>query len=256
MPLKTFSETLAPFLVRSLNLEQSRASKMAGKGKYGLGFNPAPYSNTDIQHPEQESLPRTPTTPSLFSPTTRGDTAWRSEAKSQKSHFLPNTRHSGSRPGQKLEWYLTIPLFASGIYSTLMSGAYLGIALGRPQWGAFINSYGSTLTPAGASNVVAALAKTIELTFLTFFLAMMGQNLTRRANNSQALGVSLADLQLKVLLVLPGSIATEWRNYGRALRSLLGIAAVIACLSSMLYTTASSVLGKQMLLVCSMEVYY
>ena len=147
------------------------------------------------------------------------------------------------RPYRGLEWYSVLAIFVIGLWSTLLSGAWFVIAVHKPHWD-FISSNDSVLTPTTASTLTTALAKTIEVSFVSFFLAIVGQYFTRKASDNEHSGISLADLQLKVLMVLSGTLITSWKSYGRVLRSFVGITSLIACVSALLYTTASDALGK------------
>lgn len=210
----------------------------------GLGIKNTALSSSYVEYIEKQRMFGTPLT-SSSSITPLLDDSLGTGPKTPSSPFLQSYKRGRGRAYRRLEWYSTVGIFATGIYSTLLSGVWLVIALKKPHWGSFINSNGSVLTPATASTLATAIAKTIEISFLTFFLAMMGQYLTRRAASDQnASGISLADLQLKVLLVLPGTLFTQWRNYGRSLRSMLGVISLIACFSAMLYTTASDSVGQ------------
>ena len=185
--------------------------------------------------------------PSAFSPTTQFDDTGKAGSKSPNVYFSQSSSRNEAKQHHRAKWYSIAAIYATGIYSTLMSGAWLTIAIKQPHWGRFINLSGGTLTPSVASTIITALAKSIEVSFVTFFLSMTGQFLTRQAHGHNAPGISLADVQLKMLLVLPGTIFTQWKSYGRVLLSLLGLASLVACLSSMLYITASEALGKNYL---------
>ena len=216
---------------------------MSGQGEPGSYFRPALTSTLYRQDPDQQRLLGTPPTPSAFSSATLLGDSWASEPKSPGTPFPQTLSHTKARPYRRLEWYSIVSLFMFGIYSTILSGAWLALAIGKPRWDPVLNLNGSALTASTASTITTALAKTIELSFLTFYLAMLGQHLTRRASNHDAPGVSLADLQLKVLMALPGTLVTQWKSYGRILRTLLGIASLVACFSALLYSTASEALG-------------
>lgn len=67
------------------------------------------------------------------------------------------------------------------IYCTAGSALWLGVAVAKPRWGRRITANGGFLTPASASLICAALAKSIELSFVTVFEAFLGQVLSRRS---------------------------------------------------------------------------
>ena len=155
--------------------------------------------------------------------------------------------HNKERHYRTLPYYLVIPFILSGIYSTVGSGVWLAVAIHKPHWGTLVYPGGGLITYETAGTLTTALAKTIEMSFVSFYLATVGQYLTRRASNYNVPGISLADLQLKILLLTPGTLLTILRRYRSALKSVIGIASLIACLSSVLYITASESLGMMCL---------
>ena len=134
-------------------------------------------------------------------------------------------------------------LFVLSIYSTLLSALWFAISIAKPHWNNFVASYGGVMTQSTASTVVAALAKTIELSFVTVILACMGQYFTRKAMSNNSSGITLGDLQLKTLIVLPGTLITQFSSYRRVWRSFVGSISLIACFAAIFYTTASDALG-------------
>ena len=152
-----------------------------------------------------------------------------------KQEQTPTSRFSG----------ISIPLlFVLSTYSTVLSGIWFLLAVIKPHYGTFIGSNGANISPGTASTVVAGVAKTIELSFITVFLACLGQFFTKQAFNKMSPGISLADIQLKTMIVQPGSLLTQWRSYGLVWKSMLGLLSLLACFSGTLYTTASDALGR------------
>ena len=182
---------------------------------------------------EQSSLSSTPLPGYFDSP----------ESRSTSTPFFKAPKRPAETPRQPLRWYSILPIFAAGIYSTLVSGAWLGVAIAKPPW-PFVNYSEGIFSANNTSTITTAISRTVELSFVTFYLTMLGQYLTRKASNSLSSGISLADLQLKVLMVLPGTLFTQWRSYGHALRSVIGVTSLIACICAMVYTTAGDALGK------------
>lgn len=134
-------------------------------------------------------------------------------------------------------------LFALSIYSTLLSCVWFLIAVIKPHYNMFISEIGGTISPSTASTIVAGTAKTIELSFITVAITCLGQFFTKQAFNGASPGISLADIQLKTMIVQPGSLLTQWRSYAQIWRSVIGLLALLACLTAVLYTTASDALG-------------
>ena len=199
--------------------------------------------DSDVEHQDQRHLLDASPTTSLF-PKSSLDGSTKTQLQSVETDSVRNIMDIKNKSHNGLKRYSRIALFATGCYTTLLSGAWLIIAAVKPQWGSLVNLNGGSLTPAMASTLVNALAKTIELSFTTFYLATIGQYFTRKAISSDTDGISLSDLQLKMLMISPGTLLTQWKTYSQGLRTFSGICSVVACLSTMLYTTASSALGK------------
>ena len=99
------------------------------------------------------------------------------------------------------------------------------------------------MTPVVASTLTAGVAKTIELSFVAVFIGFLGQYLSRNALDRRSRGISLADIQLRTLILQPGTLITHWQSFNFPARVSLGIASLVACISAMLFTTASDTLG-------------
>jgi hypothetical protein len=97
--------------------------------------------------------------------------------------------------GSRRSWLSTITIFLS-VYSTLLSGAFLVVAFRGPVFETI--STNGTSTPASAALVTNILAKTIELSFVTVIVAMLGQELSRKASSAhRRSGVTLAELNMR-----------------------------------------------------------
>lgn len=92
--------------------------------------------------------------------------------------------------------------------------------------------------------VFAAFAKTVELTFVTVFVAFLGQVLTTRAMKNHVKGVTLADMSMRSWIMQPGTIFTHWETLRYSALTFIGILTLTGTLTAMLYTTASDALGK------------
>lgn len=90
---------------------------------------------------------------------------------------------------------LAIWLLIMSVYSTLMSGLWLGAAIAMPRWGTTVSSHGA-MTLSTANLVTAILAKTIEISFATVFVAFIGQVLTRRAITTKE-GMTLSEMSMR-----------------------------------------------------------
>lgn len=145
----------------------------------------------------------------------------------------------GALIGKRWSW-LSVTILVLAVYSTIMSAIFLVIALIRPRWGRKIGTDGN-MTFSTASLLSAAFAKTIELSFVTVFVAFLGQSLSRRAFLSKARGggVSIAEMMLRTWIMQPGSLITHWESIKYAAWSFIGMVALTATFVAMFYTTAA-----------------
>ena len=139
--------------------------------------------------------------------------------------------------------WLTLSIIILAIYSSVFSGIWLGIALRKPRYGKSITN-SSSITPATASLLYAAFAKSIELSFVTVFVAFLGQVLSRRAfaRHSKG-GITIAEMTMRAWVMQPGTMITHGHTIRYAGWTILGVASLLATLVAMLYTTASDALG-------------
>lgn len=139
--------------------------------------------------------------------------------------------------------WMNISIFVLLIYSTIFSGIWLVLAILKPRYGKKISVNG-TLRPAEASLLCAIIAKSIELSFVTVFVAFLGQVLSRRAFIKNSKGISIAEMSMRAWVMQPGTLFTQGSTIWFTELSILGIFSLIAALAAMLYTTASDGLGQ------------
>lgn len=137
--------------------------------------------------------------------------------------------------------WLSITILFLSAYSTIFSGIWLGLAVAKPHYGKRVLSDGP-LTPSTASLLFAAFAKTIELSFVTVFVAFLGQVLSHRAFVKNSKGITVAEMQMRVWIQQPGTLITHWETVRYAALTLLGGLALTTAFMAMLYTTASDAL--------------
>ena len=147
---------------------------------------------------------------------------------------------------QKRTSWLSISILILAFYSTAFSGVYLVAAFVKPRFGKGIGAGG--MAPSTASLLSAFFAKTIELTFVTVFVAFLGQVLTRRSLSKRAHGVTIAEMSMRGWIMQPGTLITHWENVRYAGLSFLGMTSLTAALMALLYTTAAETLGESYLL--------
>ena len=135
--------------------------------------------------------------------------------------------------------WLSISILTLSIYSTFFSGFWLFIAIIKPRYSHMIGV--PHMTVQTASVLYAAFAKTIELSFVTVFVALIGQILSKRALGERK-SMTIAEMSMRSWVLQPGTIIAHWESVRYAAATWLGIIALIAALMAMLYTTASDAL--------------
>ena len=150
--------------------------------------------------------------------------------------------------------WLTISILLLALYSTVFSGIFLGIAMARPRWGKRIGTNGH-MSFSTATLLSALFSKTIELSFVTVFVACLGQILSRRAFRKTAWngGISIAEMNMRTWIMQPGTLITHWEAVRYAAVSMLGAIALIAALVATFYTTAAEALVAPKLKIGPLE---
>ena len=143
-------------------------------------------------------------------------------------------------PEKKRSSWLAISILGLSIYSTVFSGAWLLIALIKPQYGSTVSTKGK-LPITTASVIYAAFAKSIELSFVTVFVAFVGQALSKRAR-LQPKGLTIAEMSMRMWVMQPGTMISHWESVRYAAASWLGVFSLLVALMAMIYTTASDAL--------------
>lgn len=146
--------------------------------------------------------------------------------------------------------WLYIILIVLSVYSTLLSGLWFVVSIIQPRYGKGISSSstGQPVAPSTASLVTALFAKTTELSFVTVFVAFLGQVITRRSFVNKSRGVSLAEMTMRNWVIQPGSLFTHWDNVPHAAGTVLGVLTLLATVCGILYTTASDAMVTPKLL--------
>ena len=89
------------------------------------------------------------------------------------------------------------------------------------------------------------MAKLIELSYVTSFVAFLGQVLSRRAfMKEQGRGVTLSELSMWRWVVQPGTLITHWETAKYAGISILGILSLLSAALATLYSPAAAALGE------------
>lgn len=148
-----------------------------------------------------------------------------------------------SRPilhGRSSRVPLTILILA--IYCTLLSGLYVVVAIWKPRYGRRIGEDGG-ISASNAALVSAILAKTIELSFVTVFVAFLGQVLSRSAITRSSNGISLSDISMRGWITQPGALIVNWKTLRYSALTVPGVLSLMAMVVAFLYTTAAEALG-------------
>jgi hypothetical protein len=137
----------------------------------------------------------------------------------------------------KASW-LALTICALSVYSTIMSGIWLVVAMLQPRWGHQISSRDG-LDPSSATLLAALAAKTIEISFVTVFVSCLGQILSRRSIQNNSRGITLAEMTMRNWVIQPGSLVTHFETLPYAGLTILGALSLTATIAALLYTTAS-----------------
>ncbi|KAL8803973.1 MAG: hypothetical protein Q9182_002845 [Xanthomendoza sp. 2 TL-2023] len=138
-------------------------------------------------------------------------------------------------------WLAISAVLILSLYSTTLSGLWLGTAIAKPRFGHKITNTGS-LSPSTASVVSTAIAKSIELSFVTVFVTFLGQVLSRRALATKSKGITIAEMSFRSWVMQPGTLITHWQSVKYASLTLLGLISLVGAIAAMFYTTASDAL--------------
>jgi hypothetical protein len=164
-----------------------------------------------------------------------------------RSAFEANGFHPHACPTAKSFYqgrfnWLAVSIVLIALFSTVFSGIFFGIAIRGPRWGQSIRTKGGALTPAGADILTQVFAKLIELTFVTVFVAFLGQVLSRRAFSHSAKGVTIAEITMRNWVMQPGSMITHYETVRYAALTFLGALSLVVAAFAMIYSTASTAL--------------
>lgn len=164
-------------------------------------------------------------------------------------HNPEGSSHACPTQGELLKtgWtWFTILILVLGVFSWVFSAILFGIGIARPRWGHRIGTDGA-LSYDAATLLSALVSKLVELSFCTTFVATLGQILTRRAfantrGTSGKQGISLAEMNMRLWIMQPGTLLTHWTGARHVVTSVLGIIALAAAFSATFYTTAAEAL--------------
>ncbi|KAF2711947.1 hypothetical protein K504DRAFT_372170 [Pleomassaria siparia CBS 279.74] len=157
--------------------------------------------------------------------------------------FRPNEECPTARDFYQSRFtWISVTIVIICLFSTVFSGIFLGLALKGPRYGRRITTNGS-LTPAEAQVLTSIMAKLIELSFVTSFVAFLGQVLSRRAfMKEQGRGVTLSELSMWRWVVQPGTLITHWETAKYAGVTVLGLLSLLSAILATLYAPAATAL--------------
>ncbi|KAF2005150.1 hypothetical protein P154DRAFT_518695 [Amniculicola lignicola CBS 123094] len=138
--------------------------------------------------------------------------------------------------------WISVSIVLLCLFSTIFSGIFLGLALKGPRYGKTVTTHGS-LKPADAILLTSIIAKAIELSFVTSFVAFLGQVLSRRAfMKEHGRGVTLSELSMWRWVVQPGTLITHFETARYAGLSFLGVLSLVSAVLATLYAPAATAL--------------
>lgn len=202
--------------------------------KLGAGF---PYGGKS-QHPrDEERCVDNSSTAQLFQPLTAETDHHKAQSEFENKSFP--CRSQGPLETGRGSW-VAVTILVLSIYSTVFSLLWLILAIARPRYGHAISPVGK-VGPIAASILYAAFAKSIELSFVTVFVALLGQILSKRALGDQK-SVTIAEMSMRSWVLQPGTMITHWQSMRYAVITRLGSFAILGAIMAMIYTTASDAL--------------
>lgn len=210
----------------------------------------SPFNGFDTKYQSTQNLPKQShsSLPSSQQPSVYNSEVGLLSVKSKYDSFAPE-HHCQSVThikGKRLTW-LSITILVLAVYSTVMSGLFFAVATKGPRYGRKIRTGGS-LTISGATILTTFFAKTIELSFVTVIVALLGQALARRAHDKKAdNGVTLAELGMRSWILQPGTLITHWEGVRYAGVTVLGVISLLSAILAMLYVTAANALVQPQL---------
>ena len=164
---------------------------------------------------------------------------------STKDEFRPDKDCPTRRNfrSSRLTWLSGTIIFISSV-STALSALFVVLALKGQRYGDYIgNGPEAKISISAAILCTSVVAKTIELSFVTAFVAFLGQKISRRAmTDSQDRGVSISELSMWRWIVQPGSLITSSEIARYAGFSTLGTLTLLSTILSTLYVTAATAL--------------
>ncbi|PGH15001.1 hypothetical protein AJ79_02681 [Helicocarpus griseus UAMH5409] len=205
---------------------------------FGLGIRDR-LGNSRSSHPPSPEIQRntsTNTPPQAYSISSTPTFLGNASPGRQPNYKCPSV---GNVRQKRTSW-LTITILVLAFYSTALSGLFMIVAFVRPRYGDRIGPGG--LAPDTASLLSALFAKTIELSFVTVFVAFLGQVLSRRALTNQGTGISIADMSMRNWIMQPGSLITHWQHVKFSGLTVVGMIALTATFMALFYTTAADAL--------------
>lgn len=142
---------------------------------------------------------------------------------------------------EKVSW-LSIVFIALAVFSWIGSGAFFGIAIAKPHWGHRIGP-GKSMSYGNATFLCVLFSKLVEITFACSYVAALGQFLSRKAfpkNGHQqgGRGISLAEINLRLWILQPGTLITHWEGAKYVITTFLGIVTLAAAIAAMFYTSS------------------
>ena len=223
---------------------------LSGSTRFDAVFDDWDTTYLGVKHPAKHSQTSLHSTnpPSVAQNSERG-LLHKSTTASMRDQYddFKHVCSSSTRFKQGMSNWLAVTIILLSIFSTFFSGAFLIIALRGPRYGRRVGTDG-VLTISTAAFLTSLFAKMIELSFVTVFVAYLGQSLARKAfRREENPGVTLAEMSMRNWVVQPGNLFTHWQSVRYAAASWLGIIALIATIVAMLYTSAATALVQPQL---------
>jgi hypothetical protein len=126
--------------------------------------------------------------------------------------------------------------------STALSASFAFLAMRGQRYGDYVGNHPKARMSISTAIIwTSVVAKTIELSFVTGVVALLGQVLSRRALINSSQGVTLSELTMWRWIVQPGTLVTTTTARYAGI-SVLGVLTLLCTILSTVYGTAATAL--------------
>jgi hypothetical protein len=181
--------------------------------------------------------------PNFLSQDCNSDARPLKSAQGAKDDFLPGRECRATRECStpRLSWLNGNIIFICSL-STALSASFAFLAMKGQRYGDYVGNHPKARMSRSTAIIwTSVVAKTIELSFVTGVVALLGQVLSRRALINSSQGVTLYELTMWRWIVQPGTLVTTTTARYAGI-SVLGVLTLLCTILSTVYGTAATAL--------------